>query len=94
MGYPYDKTYLEKIQANTQECRQIRDAYYVLRDKYLKEHPEYDEISLPLSISFGILGEAFELGSWTVGNIPDQYHFMWDVLDELSAPKAKEDNEN
>lgn len=84
MGYPYGKTYLEQIQEKPEECKEIRNAFWVLRQKYVKDHPKYsDGIELSLQENFSILGEAFELASDTVGSIQDPHHFMWDVLDEL-----------
>ena len=90
LGYPYGDTYLEKIQKNPRECREIREAFYVLRQKYVKDHPEYtDTIEVSLQENFNILGEAFELVSDTVGGIMDPHHFMWDVLDELIPEGGK-----
>lgn len=82
MGYPYDKTYLQQIKEDKQQCADIKKAYYVLLHKYLKEH-HVDDIDLNLREFFAILAEAFELESETVSNITDVYHFMWDILDEL-----------
>ena len=90
MGYPYDKTYLEQIQASKHEKEAIRNAFYVLRNKYIADHSDVDDISLSLKEEFTLLGEAFELESITL-DVPDVYHFMWDVLDEL-LPRSK-DNE-
>lgn len=89
MGYPYGKTYLEKIQENPKECEEITKAYRVLRRKWLVEHPEVDDVSIPLKEEFAILGEAFDLASYEVGDISDQYHFMYDVIDELLTPKEE-----
>lgn len=89
MSYPYDKTYLEKIQENPEECEAITEAYRILRKKWLVEHPETDDISIPLKEEFAILGEAFDLASYEVGDISDQYHFMWDVLDALLTSKEE-----
>jgi hypothetical protein len=84
MGYPYGKTYLEQIKEKPEECKHIREAFYVLLRKYVKEHDGYtDPIELSIQENFSILGEAFELASDTVGSIQDTHHFMWDVLDEL-----------
>lgn len=88
MSYPYDKTYLEKIQADPQEMNMIRNAYFLLLDKYCKDN-QCDYIELNLEQSFKILGEAFELASINVKDIPDAYHFMWDILDALLSPKEK-----
>lgn len=90
MGYPYGETYLEQIQKNPKECKEIREAFYVLRHKYVKDRPGYtDTIDLSIQENFMVLGEAFELASDTVGNITDKYHFMWDVLDELIPEEGK-----
>lgn len=90
MSYPYGKTYLEQIQASPEECRAIREAFYVLRQKYVKDHEGYsDSIDLSIKENFEVLGEAFELVSGTVGDIVDVHHFLWDVLDELVPEKGK-----
>lgn len=89
MGYPHDKTYLEQIQASEQECRDITHAYYVLQNKYLKDHNEHDDISLPISTRFQILGEAFEVASYVVDGISDPHHFMWDILEALLTYKKE-----
>jgi hypothetical protein len=90
MGYPYDKTYLEEIQAKPKECERIRDAFYTLRLKFVRDNEGYsDIIDLSIKENFALLGEAFELASDTVGNISDEYHFMWDVLDELIPEGGK-----
>lgn len=92
MGYPYDKTYLEQIQDRPRECKEIRDAFYVLRNKFVKDNPEYkDPIELDIKENFAILGEAFELASDTVGGITDPYHFLWDILDELVPERFDSD---
>ena len=94
MGYPYGKTYLEQIQDLPKECEEIRNAFYVLRSKYVKDHPKYEEsIDLSIKENFMILGEAFELTSSVIGSICDDYHFMWDVIDALLTPKKEENNE-
>lgn len=85
MGYPYGKTYLEQIQENNHEMTTVRNAFWTLRKKYIAEHSDVDDISL--KEEFALLGEAFELGSNTL-DVPDVYHFMWDVLDEL-LPESK-----
>ena len=92
MGYPYGKTYLEQIQEKPEECKEIRNAFWVLRQKYVKDHPKYsDGVELSLQENFSILGEAFELASYTLDGCTDEYHFMWDVLDELLTPKVEKE---
>ena len=87
MSYPYDKTYLEKIQERPEECDDIRKAYYVLRQKYAHDHNLGNSIDMTIKESFEVLGEAFELASITVDGITDEYHFMWDVIDALLPEK-------
>lgn len=82
MGYPYGKTYLEQIKDDKKECEFIRSAFYVLRDKYCREN-KTDSIALTMKEQFMILGEAFDLASFTLNDVNDEYHFMWDVIDEL-----------
>lgn len=94
MGYPYGDTYLEQIQKNPSECKEIEMAYRVLVEKYLKEHNKSDDIDLSLQETFSILGEAFELCSWTVRDISDQYHFMYDVLEILLTPKEEKNGKD
>lgn len=89
MGYPYGDTYLETIQKRPDECKAIRDAFYILRVKYVKDHGYSDTIDLTMEENFKVLGEAFEFASDTVGGIADVYHFMWDVLDELIPEGGK-----
>lgn len=84
MGYPYDKTYLEQILENIEECEDIRRVFYALRRKYIKDNLEGgDEFSLSIQENFRLLGEAFELESWTLDGISDKYHFIGDVLEAL-----------
>ena len=83
MGYPYDKTYLQQIQESPKEMEVIRNAYWVLRSKYLADHPSEEGLSLSLATEFSLLGEAFELTSVVLEGCTDPYHFMWDILDEL-----------
>ena len=90
MGYPYGKTYLEQIKEGKSECEAIYNAYYVLAHKYAKDHQK-DPTELTLKESFGILGEAFELASDILDGCTDEYHFMWDVLDELLTPKVEKE---
>lgn len=88
MGYPWDKTYLQQIHEHPKEMEEIRQAFYVLRQKYAKDHDGYsDSIDLSLMENFMVLGEAFELASGTVGDISDPWHFMWDVVDALLPEK-------
>ena len=82
MGYPYGDTYLEQIKKDKQECKEITTAFYVLRRKYMREHNK-DDIELSLQEQFSLLGEAFDIYSSTVGDISDQYHFVWDVIEAL-----------
>ena len=89
MGYPFDKTYLEQIQNSKYERDHIREAFWVLRKKYLNDHPDKSDVGLTLPEEFAILGEAFDLESGVL-DIPDQYHFMWDVLDALLPEKSEE----
>lgn len=90
MSYPYDKTYLEQIQEHENECEEIEQAFKVLRQKFVKDSPDYtDSIELPISEQFRLLGEAFELASYTLDGVADEYHFMWDVLEALLTPKEK-----
>ena len=83
MGYPYGKTYLEQVQESERERKDIRKAYWVLRNKYLRDHNNCLDDDLTIEKEFALLGEAFELCSEVVGDITDTHHFMWDVLDEL-----------
>lgn len=83
MGYPYEKTYLERIKEDDRECQNIKEAFYVLRRKYVKDHNYTDSIDLSITEEFALLGEAFELESTTLQGIADSYHFLWDVVDEL-----------
>lgn len=92
MGYPYDKRYIDKIRDNSDECRQIREAFYLLQEKYTKDNNIPSDIDLSLQEQFRLLGEAFELASVTLDGAVDVYHFMWDVLEELLEPK-RGDNE-
>lgn len=93
MGYPYGKTYLEQIQERPHECKEIEQAFYVLRQKYAKDHKYSETIDLSLKENFEVLGEAFELASDTVGGIVDVYHFMWDVIEALLKPESKDEKE-
>lgn len=90
MGYPYDKRYIDKIRENERECKEIENAFYVLRQKYTKDHGYSDSTELSLKENFEVLGEAFEFASDTVGGIMDGYHFMWDVIEELLTPEKKD----
>lgn len=83
MGYPFDKRYIDKIRENEKECEDIKNAFYVLRQKYAKDNNYNDVIELSIKENFGLLGEAFELASPTVGDISDGYHFLWDIVEEL-----------
>lgn len=83
MGYPYGKTYLEQIQESERERSDIRKAYWILRNKYNKDHGNVFDYDLTLKDEFALLGEAFELCSEVVGDITDTHHFLWDILDEL-----------
>lgn len=94
MGYPYEDSYLEQIQKNKDECKQIETAYAVLAHKYIKENNKSDYIDLSIKEMFAILGEAFEYASWTVGDISDQYHFMQDILEILLTPKEETDGKD
>ena len=95
MGYPYGETYLEQIQRSKRECEEIRQAFYVLRQKYVKDHDGYSDIvDLSIKENFEVLGEAFELASDAADGISDEYHFMWDILDALLTPKEEKDEEN
>ena len=88
MGYPYGLTYLEQIKKRPQECEDIKQAFYVLRAKYVADSDKYaDPIELSIKENFMLLGEAFELVSDTVRGIVDVHHFMWDILDELLEPQ-------
>lgn len=83
MGYPYDKTYLEKIQANSAEMEGIKTVYSALLRKYMQDNQVDSDIELTIIDLFTVLGQAFEYGSTTLEGIADPYHFMWDVIDEL-----------
>ena len=85
MGYPYGDTYLETIRKNDKECQEIKSAFNVLKRKYIRESNGKftDEIELSIKEQFEILGEAFELASWTLDGIADGYHFMQDVVERL-----------
>lgn len=90
MSYPHGDTYLEQIQKSKYDCSHIREAYYVLLNKFMKDNGIPDDIDLTMSQRFAILGEAFENESVTLHGIPDEYHFMWDVLDALLTFKEEE----
>lgn len=77
MSYPYDKRYLQIIQENSNECELIESAYYVLLNKYMKEHQD-DEPSLPTRMS--ILGEAMEYASTTLDAIGSDSRVMQDIV--------------
>lgn len=77
MGYPYDKRYLQVIQENSNECELIESAYYVLLNKYMKEHQD-DEPSLPIKMS--ILGEAMEYASITLDVVGADSRVMQDII--------------
>lgn len=63
----------------------------MLRRKYVKDTPGCtDIIDLSLKEQFMLLGEALELASSTLDSITDEFHFMWDVLDELFTPNEEE----
>ena len=95
MSYPYDKTYLEQIQEHKNECKEIEQAFKVLRQKFIKDHEEYTCVEdLSLAENFEILGEAFDLASYTLDGVSDVYHFMWDVLEVLLTPKEKNGEDN
>lgn len=83
VSYPYDKTYLEKIQENKTECENIENAYHVLLRKFLSETRRDDVTDLSIREQFALLGEAFEYASSTLDGITDGYHFMWDVIEAL-----------
>lgn len=89
MGYPFDKTYLEQIQDSPDECEHIKEAYYVLLGKYMRENDISDDIDLNMSQRLAILGDAFDNESWTIRDISDSYHFMGDLLETLLTPKEK-----
>ena len=89
MSYPHGKTCLAQIQDNKDEKKAIRNAFYVLRDKYIADHPGVYDISLSLKEEFAILGEAFELESNTL-DVSGTYHFAWDVLDALLGDKDED----
>lgn len=86
MGYPYGKTYLEKIQENPKEMEKIRNAYYLLLKQRAKLQG-LDTDELDIKESFEVLGEAFDLASDTIDGFIDDYHFMWDVLNALLPDK-------
>lgn len=95
MGYPYGDTYLEQIQKSSMECKEIENAFYVLRQKFVKDHDGYtDTMDLSISENFAVLGEAFELASSTVDGITDIYHFMWDIVDALLTPSKQEEKDD
>lgn len=84
MGYPFDKRYIDKIRESKRECEDITHAFNVLRQKYVNDTPGYtDIIDLSLKEQFALLGEAFELASSTLDGITDEWHFLWDVVEEL-----------
>lgn len=86
MGYPYDKTYLEKIQENN-ECNDIRTAFHILTSQYCEEH-QTDTVAMGVDEYFAVLGKAFKYASDTLEGVSDTYHFMWDVLDALLPEKS------
>lgn len=93
MSYPYGDTYLEQIQKRPEECKHIREAYYVLLNKYMREHKVPDDIDLTMAQRLELLGEAFDYESWTIKDITDSYHFMWDILDALLTPRGGQDED-
>lgn len=88
MGYPYGKTYLERIRESKPECTDIRNAYWILKKKFCEDN-NITDTDLDLKQEFAILGEAFQLTSTTL-DVPDVYHFMWDVLDALLGEQEGE----
>ena len=93
MGYPYDKTYLEEIQSNKEECRRISEAYSTLTAKYMNDNKLHGLEELSITEQFALLGEAFELSSWNLDGIADGYHFMSDVVDALLTPREGDTDE-
>lgn len=90
MGYPFDKRYIDKIRESKYECEGIVNAFNVLRRKYVSDTPGYTDITdLSLKEQFMLLGEALELASSTLDGVTDEYHFLWDVLDELFTPNEE-----
>lgn len=84
MSYPQGKRFIQVIQASPDECQKIRDAFYLLRTKYIDDNPEYSgTIDLTLKEQFAILGEAFQLASTTLrdeARSDTEDHFIQDVL--------------
>ena len=76
---------METIRKNDEECQEIKSAFNVLKQKYIKESNGRvtDEIELSIKEQFAILGEAFELASWTLDGVADEYHFVQDVVERL-----------
>ena len=86
MSYPYGEyTYLKEIQHNPNECEQIEQAFYTLRSKYARDHL-MDEIEVPLGEQFKLLAEAFEIKSYVLDSVTDEYHFMDDIIEALLTP--------
>lgn len=82
MSYPYDKTYLQQIKSNHDECEHIRSAYHILCSKFERDNNRIDD-DLTITERFALLGEAFEHESYTLNGVGDDYHFLWDVVDTL-----------
>lgn len=87
MGYPYGDTYLEQIQKNKYDCKKIRDAFWVLAQKYKRVHGLPTGEELTLTQYFEVLGETFEHESVVLDSCTDPHHFVWDVLDALLGPE-------
>lgn len=77
MSYPYGKRHLQLIQENSNECEFIENVYYVLLNKYKKEHQD-DDPSLPIRMS--ILGEAMEYASTTLDVVGSDGRVMQDIV--------------
>lgn len=87
MSYPIDgKTYLEKIRKNPGEMARIEAAYQAYLKRYCAING-FDDIDVPIKTKFRLLGEAFQYCSETLDGVMDDYHFMWDVIDELLGDK-------
>lgn len=83
MGYPYGDTYLEQIQKSEYDCKHVREAFWVLVQKYKRTHNHPSGEDLTLTQYFEVLGEAFEHESAVLESCTDPHHFLWDVLDAL-----------
>lgn len=93
MGYPYGKTYLERIQANPRQMDDIRVAYATIRAVQMQQtNRTLEELTIPEQ--FAMLGMAFELISDDLQGIADPWHFIQDVIEALLPEKDEDQHED